>query len=170
MTADHRWKERFFNSRQALAQLEPFSQPAIVNEPEQQGLTQTLETTFERACNALLDSGHASGLVEIQWWALQQVLPEDYAIPTVREESKRRFINLATLQLGWGPLQWEGQGAQIDPCHFCAAGTGTLTVDPMKTPARPGFSTPANWLEELATNDVQEADNEVIPQLNEYAG
>ena len=62
--------------------------------------------------DALRDWGHASDYVEMQWRMLQQETPEDFVIATGRQESVRRFIELSANALGWGNLQWEGEGAQ----------------------------------------------------------
>ena len=49
--------------------------------------------------NALRDWGHARDYVEMQWLMLQQDTPDDYVIATGRQESVRRFIELASLEL-----------------------------------------------------------------------
>ena len=43
----------------------------------------------------------------------QQKLPEDFVIATGRQESVRRFIELTAYQLGWGPMQWDGEGSEV---------------------------------------------------------
>ena len=60
--------------------------------------------------DSLRDWGHARDYVEMQWLMLQQEQPEDFVIATGRQESVRRFIELSARQLGWGPMQWEGEG------------------------------------------------------------
>ena len=61
--------------------------------------------------DSLRDWGHARDYMEMQWRMLQQPgIPEDFVIATGRQESVRRFIELTALELGWGELQWEGQG------------------------------------------------------------
>ena len=60
--------------------------------------------------DSLRDWGHARDYVTMQWLMLQQEHPEDFVIATGRQESVRRFIELSALQLGWGPMQWEGEG------------------------------------------------------------
>ena len=61
MTADIRWQQRFFNYKQALAQLETFFQPPALNEREQQGLIKAFEFTFELAWNTLRDLLRSQG-------------------------------------------------------------------------------------------------------------
>ena len=41
---------------------------------------------------------------------LQQDIPEDFVIATGRQESVRRFIELSAKELGWGGINWEGEG------------------------------------------------------------
>ena len=60
--------------------------------------------------NAKRDWGHAKDYVEMQWRMLQQENPDDYVIATGRQESVRRFIELAANELGWGGIIWEGEG------------------------------------------------------------
>ena len=61
--------------------------------------------------DALRDWGHARDYVEMQWRMLQQKTPEDFVISTGRQESVRRFIELARA-LDWGPMCWEGNGLE----------------------------------------------------------
>ena len=62
--------------------------------------------------DALRDWGHARDYVEMQWRMLQQDQPEDFVIATGRQESVRHFIELSANALGWGALQWEGEGLE----------------------------------------------------------
>ena len=48
----------------------------------------------------------------MQWRMLQQDQPEDFVIATGRQESVRRFIELSASALGWGALQWDGEGLE----------------------------------------------------------
>ena len=52
--------------------------------------------------DSLRDWGHARDYVEMQWRMLQQETPQDFVIATGRQESVRRFIELAAQELGWG--------------------------------------------------------------------
>ena len=65
-------------------------------------------TVFARAISTRYGISYARD-VEMQWLMLQQEQPEDFVIATGRQESVRRFIEL-TAQLGWGPMQWDGEG------------------------------------------------------------
>tara|TARA_Y100000589_G_scaffold220301_1_gene207909 strand:- start:5438 stop:6529 length:1092 start_codon:yes stop_codon:yes gene_type:complete len=56
------------------------------------------------------DWGHAKDYVEIQWRILQHHKPEDFVIATGRQESVRRFIELAVKEIGWGGISWQGEG------------------------------------------------------------
>ena len=60
--------------------------------------------------DSLRDWGHARDYVEMQWLMLQQEQPEDFVIATGRQESVRRFIELTAQELGWGSMQWDGEG------------------------------------------------------------
>ena len=55
MTQDIRWKQRFANYENALAQLTKFIGKGELNELEEQGLIQAFEVTHELAWNVLRD-------------------------------------------------------------------------------------------------------------------
>jgi GDPmannose 4,6-dehydratase len=132
------------------------------------------------------DWGHARDYVEIQWRMLQQEAPDDFVIATGRQETVRRFIDLAAQQLGWGGMVWEGEGAneigrradtgaavvRIDPRYFRPAEVDTLLGDPSKAHARLGWS-PATTLEELVAemveHDRQEAAKEATLRREGFA-
>lgn len=132
--------------------------------------------------DSLRDWGHARDYVEMQWRMLQQEAPEDYVIATGRQESVRRFIELAATQLGWGQhgksaIEWSGTGVeeigrradtgdiviQIDPRYFRPAEVETLLGDPSKAREKLNW-TPTTTLEELVaemvTIDKEEAAKE----------
>ena len=108
------------------------------------------------------DWGHARDYVEMQWRMLQQPgIPEDFVIATGRQETVRKFIELTAFELGWGPLQWEGEGVneigrrstgevvvRIDPRYFRPAEVETLLGDPTKAHEKLGWM-PSTTLEEL---------------------
>ena len=88
----------------------------------------------------------------------------------------RRFIELAALELGWGPIEWEGKGLEeigkrssgevvvrIDPRYFRPAEVETLLGDPTKAMEKLGW-TPTTTLEELVAEmvavDVEDAKKE----------
>ena len=136
--------------------------------------------------DSLRDWGHARDYVEMQWLMLQQENPEDFVIATGRQESVRRFIELAGQQLGWGPMQWEGEGTaevgrrgdtgavvvRIDPRYFRPAEVETLLGDPSKAKAKLGW-TPKITLEELVAEmvatDVEEAKKEAYLRRKGFA-
>jgi len=117
--------------------------------------------------DSLRDWGHARDYVEMQWRMLQQDTPEDFVIATGRQETVRRFIELAAQQLGWGGMAWEGKGAseigrradtgavvvRIDPRYFRPAEVDTLLGDPSKAREKLGW-TPSTTLEELVAEMV----------------
>ena len=98
----------------------------------------------------------------MQWLMLQQELPEDFVIATGRQESVRRFIELTAQQLGWGRIQWDGDGiaevgrrsdtgdvvVRIDPRYFRPAEVETLLGDPSKAEEKLGW-TPKTILRNL---------------------
>ena len=131
------------------------------------------------------DWGHARDYVEMQWRMLQQPgIPEDFVIATGRQESVRRFIELTALELGWGALQWKGEGVneigcrstgevvvRIDPRYFRPAEVDTLLGDPTKSREKLGW-TPTTTLEELVAemvaHDKEEAHKEAILRLKGF--
>ncbi len=88
-------------------------------------------------------------------------------IATGRQESVRRFIELAAAELGWGAMQWEGEGihevgrradtgavvVRIDLRYFRPAEVETLLGDPTKAREKLGW-TPTTTLEELVVEMV----------------
>ena len=124
--------------------------------------------------DSLRDWGHARDYVEMQWRMLQQEgPPEDFVIATGRQESVRRFIELAAAAVGWqgsagGPaIDWQGEGLEevgrrtdtgatvvrIDPRYFRPAEVETLLGDPSRAHERLGW-TPTTSLEELVEEMV----------------
>ena len=117
---------------------------------------------------------------------LQQEQPEDFVIATGWEESVRRFIELTAQDLGWGPMQWVGEGTaevgrrgdtgevvvRIDPRYFRPAEVETLLGDPSKAKEMLGW-TPKTTLEELVAemvaNDVEEAKKEAYLKRKGFA-
>ena len=129
--------------------------------------------------DSLRDWGHARDYVEMQWRMLQQDTPEDFVIATGRQESVRRFIELAATELGWGTINWQGQGIEeigirsdngntvvrIDKRYFRPAEVETLLGDPTKAKTKLGWST-TTTLEELVAEmvaaDKEEAAKEAL--------
>jgi GDPmannose 4,6-dehydratase len=129
--------------------------------------------------DSLRDWGHARDYVQMQWLMLQQDEPDDFVIATGRQESVRHFIDLTAMQLGWGPMYWEGSGVQeigrrgdsgevvirIDPRYFRPAEVDTLLGNPSKAKEKLGW-TPNTTLEELVSEmvatDVEEAKKEAL--------
>ena len=133
------------------------------------------------------DWGHARDYVEMQWRMLQQKgSPEDFVIATGRQESVRRFIELAARELGWGPMEWHGEDLQevglrsdtgavvvrIDPRYFRPAEVETLLGDPSYACEKLGW-TPTTTLEELVAemiaNDKEEAKKEAYLQRKGFS-
>ena len=79
----------------------------------------------------------------------------------------RRFVELSAAELGWGALQWSGEGLEetgrrsdtgevvvrIDPRYFRPAEVETLLGDPSKAKERLGWI-PTTTLEELVAEMV----------------
>ena len=144
------------------------------------------ETLYLGNIYAKRDWGHAKDYVEMQWLMLQQEKPEDFVIATGRQESVRRFIELTAHQLGWGPMQWDGEGTsevgrrgdtgdvvvKIDPRYFRPAEVETLLGDPSKAKDKLGW-TPTTTLEELVAEmvatDVEEAKKEAYLKHKGFA-
>ena len=135
--------------------------------------------------DSLRDWGHARDYVEMQWRMLQQESPpEDFVIATGRQESVRRFIELSAEALGWGALQWEGEGldevgrrsngeivVRIDPRYFRPAEVETLLGDARKAYEKLGW-TPTTTLEELVAEmvdaDREEARKEALLRMEGF--
>jgi GDPmannose 4,6-dehydratase len=142
--------------------------------------------------DSLRDWGHARDYVEMQWRMLQQESPQDFVIATGRQESVRRFIELAAQQLGWAAsdgaipgstdgaaILWSGEGLEetgrradtgavvvrIDPRYFRPAEVETLLGDPTRAKEALGW-TPTTTLEELVAEmvscDKEEAAKEAL--------
>ena len=79
--------------------------------------------------DSLRDWGHARDYVEMQWRMLQQATPDDFVIATGRQESVRRFIELAAAALGWGGIHWHGSGHQ-ETGRRADNGTVVVRIDP----------------------------------------
>ena len=130
------------------------------------------ECLFMGNLDSLRDWGHARDYVEMQWRMLQQETPEDFVIATGRQESVRRFIELACLELGWAGINWQGEGLQetgiradtgevvvrIDPRYFRPTEVETLLGDPSRAKEKLGWI-PTTTLEELVA-EMMEADRE----------
>ena len=79
----------------------------------------------------------------------------------------RRFIELAASELGWGGIEWQGEGLQetgsrvdtgdavvrIDPRYFRPAEVETLLGDPTRAKEKLGWM-PTTTLEELVAEMV----------------
>lgn len=117
--------------------------------------------------NALRDWGHARDYVEMQWQMLQQKTPEDFVIATGRQESVRRFLELAAIEIGWGGLKWKGKGikevgiridngeevVKIDSAYYRPAEVQTLLGDPSKAKEKLGWEAKST-LEELVAEMI----------------
>ncbi len=118
--------------------------------------------------NALRDWGHARDYVEMQWQMLQQKKPEDFVIATGRQESVRRFLELAAIEIGWGGLKWKGKGikevgiridndeevVKIDSAYYRPADVQTLLGDPSKAKRKLGWEAKST-LEELVAEMIK---------------
>jgi len=136
--------------------------------------------------DSLRDWGHARDYVEMQWRMLQQSgPPEDFVIATGRQESVRRFIELSAGELGWGGIEWMGEGlaetgvrrdtgatvVRIDPRYFRPAEVETLLGDPTKAHRKLGWQ-PTTTLEqlvaEMVAHDKEEAAKEALLRREGY--
>jgi len=130
--------------------------------------------------NALRDWGHAKDYVEMQWLMLQQEYPEDYVIATGRNESIRKFVEIAAKRLGWGKdknspaIIWEGEGlnefgrrkdtgeivVRVDKRYFRPTEVETLIGDSSKARKKLGWY-PSISLEEMIAEMI-DYDMEVV--------
>tara|TARA_Y100000589_G_scaffold329678_1_gene376946 strand:+ start:1710 stop:2849 length:1140 start_codon:yes stop_codon:yes gene_type:complete len=134
--------------------------------------------------NSLRDWGHAKDYVEMQWRMLQQNTPSDYVIATGRQESVRRFIELASNALKWNKnningILWEGEGLnevgrradtgeiviKIDPRYFRPCEVDTLIGNPSKASRELGWeaqTTLEELVEEMIKDDLAKAKQELL--------
>ena len=141
--------------------------------------------------NALRDWGHARDYVEMQWRMLQQPKPSDYVIATGRQESVRKFIELAANELGWnkgkeGPgIIWKGEDLEeigiradngktvikIDPRYFRPCEVETLLGDPSKASRELGWEATTkleDLVKEMIDIDLALAKQEVLISQNGF--
>jgi len=129
--------------------------------------------------DSLRDWGHARDYVEMQWLMLQQSSPEDFVIATGRQESVRRFIELSAKAIGWGGIDWSGEGVneigarsdtgevvvKVDPLYFRPAEVETLLGNPAKAHQKLGWQ-PSTTLEEMViemiNHDLEQADKDAL--------
>ena len=135
--------------------------------------------------DSLRDWGHARDYVEMQWLMLQQNNPVDYVISTGRQESVRKFIEIASNSLGWSKdnkgnsIIWEGEGInevgrrsdtgeviiRIDSRYFRPTEVETLLGDSTKAKEELGWETKTS-LEQLANEmmayDMKKAEKEAF--------
>ena len=126
--------------------------------------------------NSLRDWGHAKDYVEMQWRMLQRDTPKDYVIATGRQESVRRFIELSAISLGWGGIDWKGEGineigrradtgeivVKVDPNYFRPSEVETLLGDPSQAQIDLGWessTTLEQLVDEMIMIDLAEAKN-----------
>ena len=118
--------------------------------------------------DALRDWGHAKDYVEFQWKILQQEKPEDFVIATGKQASVRKFVELASIELGWGGIVWEGKGVEevgkrsdngeivirIDERYFRPCEVNTLMGDASKAYKKLGWE-PKIDLKELVSEMIK---------------
>ena len=119
--------------------------------------------------DVLRDWGHARDYVEMQWKMLQLEKPEDFVIATGRQESVRKFLELAAIEIGWGGLKWEGKGIEekgirkdngeivvkIDPLYYRPSEVESLLGDPSKANEKLKWQASCS-LEELVAEMIRE--------------
>jgi len=135
--------------------------------------------------DAKRDWGHAKDYVEIQWKILQEEKPDDFVVATGRQESVRKFIELAAKELKWGGIKWEGKGIneigrrldnneiviKIDQKYFRPCEVNSLVGDASKAFNKLGWK-PKITLEELVRdmikNDMELSKKEYLLKNNGY--
>ena len=135
--------------------------------------------------DAKRDWGHAKDYVEIQWKILQEKKPDDFVVATGRQESVRKFIELAAKELKWGGIKWEGKGIneigrrldtneiviKIDQKYFRPCEVNSLVGDASKASKKLGWK-PKITLEELVRdmikNDMELSKKEYLLKNNGY--
>ena len=96
--------------------------------------------------DAMRDWGHARDYVEAMWLILQEEKPDDFVIATGQQISVRDFVELCSVELGWGGILWSGAGldevgirkdtgqvvVKIDPIYYRPAEVNSLLGDASK--------------------------------------
>ena len=96
--------------------------------------------------DAMRDWGHARDYVEAMWLILQEEKPDDFVIATGQHISVRDFVELCSVELGWGGIRWSGAGldevgirkdtgqvvVKIDPIYYRPAEVNSLLGDASK--------------------------------------
>ncbi len=126
--------------------------------------------------DAKRDWGHAKDYVEAQWLMLQQKKPEDFVIATGKQYSVRKFIELASKNLGM-KINWKGKGLRevgsfngrniikIDPRYFRPTEVETLLGDASKAKNKLGWSPRISFeqlVKEMTDEDLKLATNDKI--------
>ena len=131
--------------------------------------------------DAKRDWGHARDYVKVQWLMLQQDKPDDFVIATGRMESVRKFIEIASLKLGWNKkdsnsgIIWEGEGLneigrridtneiviRVDKNYFRPSEVSELKGDSSKAFKKLGWE-PTTTLEEIITEMINHDKEEAI--------
>ena len=129
--------------------------------------------------DSLRDWGHAKDYVEMQWIMLQQEKPEDYVIATGRQVKVRDFIELAAKELGWGGIEWEGEGLKeigirkdnksivirVDSRYFRPTEVNSLLGDSKKAREKLGWEPKINLetlIAEMISHDLEIANKESL--------
>ncbi len=129
--------------------------------------------------DSLRDWGHAKDYVEMQWIMLQQEKPEDYVIATGRQVKVRDFIELAAKELGWGGIEWEGEGLKeigirkdnksivirVDSRYFRPTEVNSLLGDSKKAKEKLGWEPKINLetlISEMISHDLEIANKESL--------
>jgi GDPmannose 4,6-dehydratase len=129
--------------------------------------------------DSLRDWGHARDYIEMQWLMLQQDKAEDFVIATGIQASVRDFIELTSAHLGWGNIEWIGQGVdevgirsdngkvviKIDPRYFRPAEVETLLGDPTKAHQKLGWQPRISlnqMVEEMVAKDKEDANKDAV--------
>ena len=129
------------------------------------------------------DWGHAKDYIEMQWLMLQQDTPQDFVISTGRQESIRRFVELAAAELGWKDknnvsIKWSGNGLEeigrradnneivirVDPRYFRPNEVDTLLGDSTNAKNKLGWQpkiTLEQLVKEMVSYDLEESKKEL---------
>ena len=111
--------------------------------------------------------------------------PDDFVVATGRQESVRKFIELAAKEFKWGGIKWEGKGInevgrrldtneiviKIDQKYFRPCEVNSLVGDASKASNKLGWK-PKITLEELVRdmikNDMELSKKEYLLKNNGY--
>ncbi|MCG9889486.1 MAG: GDP-mannose 4,6-dehydratase [Thermosynechococcaceae cyanobacterium MS004] len=133
--------------------------------------------------DSLRDWGHAKDYVEMQWLMLQQEQAQDYVIATGRQQSVRKFVEVACsivdIQITWKGTGSEEKGydqsgnciVEVDARYYRPTEVETLLGDPTKAKNNLGWIPKVTFEElvaEMMQEDLKAAERDNLVKIHGY--